>query len=152
MTEPEKHPTTDRSGHEPAEPVSSGSESEPLHPFHDTAWYRRLHSHPVLSAVTKVVVTAIGAVVLVVGVIMLVTPGPAFVLIPLGLAILAVEWAWARRLLVRARRAAERARQRAMALDPATRRRRTIAAVIVLAGLIAGGVVLGLWFRANVMD
>lgn len=37
--------------------------------------------------------------VLLAGVVMLVTPGPAFVVIPLGLAILATQFRWARRLL-----------------------------------------------------
>jgi len=45
----------------------------------------------------------ITAAVLGIGVVMLVTPGPAVVFIPLGLAILAIEFAWARRLLKRVR-------------------------------------------------
>jgi uncharacterized protein (TIGR02611 family) len=40
-----------------------------------------------------------GFVVTVAGTIMLVTPGPAFVLIPIGLAMLSMEFAWAERLL-----------------------------------------------------
>ena len=47
----------------------------------------------------RIAVAVIGGTVVLVGVIMLVTPGPAFVVIPLGLAILAVEFAWARRWL-----------------------------------------------------
>lgn len=54
-----------------------------------------------------------GACVVCVGLVMLVTPGPAVVVIPLGLAILASEFDWARRLLRRfsqeARDAADRA-------------------------------------------
>ena len=34
---------------------------------------------------------------------MLVLPGPAFIVIPIGLGILAVEFAWARRLLKKAK-------------------------------------------------
>jgi hypothetical protein len=41
----------------------------------------------------------IGFTVLGIGVIMIVTPGPAVVVIPVGLAILATEYAWARRSL-----------------------------------------------------
>jgi uncharacterized protein (TIGR02611 family) len=37
------------------------------------------------------------------GIIMLVTPGPGLVVIPIGLAILGLEFAWARRLLRRVR-------------------------------------------------
>jgi len=54
-----------------------------------------------------------GAVVLAAGVVMLVTPGPAFVLIPVGLAMLALEFEWAERLLVKALQQAERAREKA---------------------------------------
>ena len=43
----------------------------------------------------------VGSAVLGVGVIMLVTPGPAFVVIPMGLGILALEFDWARRWLHR---------------------------------------------------
>ena len=49
----------------------------------------------------RVVVAVIGGTVVLIGVIMLVTPGPAVVVIPLGLGILAVEFVWARRLLAR---------------------------------------------------
>jgi hypothetical protein len=42
-----------------------------------------------------------GSVVLGVGVVMLVMPGPAFVVIPMGLGILALEFEWARRWLDR---------------------------------------------------
>jgi len=45
--------------------------------------------------------------VLAIGLLMLVLPGPAIVVIPVGLAILATELAWARRLLQRVRSRAE---------------------------------------------
>lgn len=47
----------------------------------------------------RIAVAVIGGTVVLVGVIMIVTPGPGLVVIPLGLAILAVEFAWARRWL-----------------------------------------------------
>ncbi len=50
-------------------------------------------------AARTVVVTLVGGTVVLIGVVMLVSPGPAFVVIPVGLAILGLEWAWARRLL-----------------------------------------------------
>ena len=43
----------------------------------------------------------IGFTLLLLGVVMLVTPGPGWVAIGLGLALLAVEFVWARRLLDR---------------------------------------------------
>ena len=51
----------------------------------------------------RVVVGVIGGTILLIGIALLVLPGPAFVVIPLGLVILASEFAWARRLLHRAR-------------------------------------------------
>jgi tellurite resistance protein TerC len=55
-----------------------------------------------------VIITVVGVTVLLIGVVMIVLPGPAFVVIPLGLGILAVEWAWARRLLERVKREGNR--------------------------------------------
>src|SRR6266487_2402305 len=54
----------------------------------------------------RVIVSVVGATVLVIGIALLVLPGPAFIVIPVGLAILATEYAWARRWLKRARRIA----------------------------------------------
>jgi hypothetical protein len=51
----------------------------------------------------KAVIFCVGVSVVLVGVVMVVTPGPAFVVIPAGLAILATEFAWAKRLLDQAR-------------------------------------------------
>lgn len=44
----------------------------------------------------RIVIGVVGATILLIGLIMLVTPGPAFVVIPIGLAILSIEFAWAR--------------------------------------------------------
>lgn len=51
----------------------------------------------------RIVIGIVGATVLLAGVIMIVTPGPAFVVIPIGLAILGLEFAWARRWLQKVR-------------------------------------------------
>ncbi len=47
----------------------------------------------------QLVVAVIGTTVVIIGIIMIFTPGPAVVVIPLGLAILATEFVWARTLL-----------------------------------------------------
>lgn len=44
----------------------------------------------------RIAVAVVGGTVLLVGVALIVLPGPAFVVIPLGLAILGLEFAWAR--------------------------------------------------------
>jgi uncharacterized protein (TIGR02611 family) len=49
----------------------------------------------------RIFVSVLGFSVIIVGILMIVTPGPAIVVIPAGLAILAVEFAWARRWLRR---------------------------------------------------
>jgi tellurite resistance protein TerC len=49
----------------------------------------------------RIVIATIGGTVVLLGLVMLVTPGPALLVIPIGLAILAVEFAWARYWLQR---------------------------------------------------
>ena len=49
----------------------------------------------------KVIVAVIGTTVMAGGIALIVVPGPAVIVIPLGLAILATEFFWARRLLRR---------------------------------------------------
>jgi uncharacterized protein (TIGR02611 family) len=92
----------------------------------------------VTTLVTKVTVAVVGTLVVLTGVVMLVTPGPAFVIIPLGLAILATEFAFARRWLEAARRWALDAKARADAVDPRVRRRRLLLAGTAVLLLVAG--------------
>jgi tellurite resistance protein TerC len=49
----------------------------------------------------KWIVAIIGGSILCIGALMIILPGPAFIVIPAGLAVLATEFAWARRLLKR---------------------------------------------------
>ena len=51
----------------------------------------------------RILKTILGGVLVLVGVVMLVTPGPALVFIPAGLAILATEFHWAKGLMDRSR-------------------------------------------------
>lgn len=51
----------------------------------------------------RIVVTVVGLSILVIGIVMIIAPGPALILIPVGLAILGVEFAWARHWLKRLR-------------------------------------------------
>ena len=100
---------------------------------------RRRHSNPAVALTRKIVVTTVGAAVMLTGIIMLVTPGPAFVLIPVGLAILATEWDWADRWLQKAKDQARKAKARSDAMDPKVRRRRIF---LIATGfvLVVGGV------------
>jgi len=54
----------------------------------------------------KILVLIIGGTVLLFGIILIFLPGPSFIVIPAGLAILAIEFSWARTLLKRAQNVA----------------------------------------------
>ena len=64
------------------------------------------------SSLRKLIIAIIGGTVLLIGVALIVLPGPAFIVIPIGLAILATEFAWARRAVHRARAMIAKARGR----------------------------------------
>ena len=51
----------------------------------------------------RVLVAILGFLVILIGIAMIVFPGPAIIVIPIGLGILASEFRWARTLLKRAR-------------------------------------------------
>lgn len=67
-------------------------------PWHLDWWVRQG-----MRQVWRLIILIVGGTVLLLGLIMFVTPGPGLVVVPIGLAILAVEFAWARRLLNRVR-------------------------------------------------
>jgi uncharacterized protein (TIGR02611 family) len=81
----------------------------------------------------RIVFTIAGVIVLLGGLIMLVTPGPAFVLIPIGLAMLSLEFVWAERMLDHALERAEIAKEKAAQTSRAQR------IFGVVAGLLATG-------------
>jgi uncharacterized protein (TIGR02611 family) len=60
---------------------------------------RRLDLKELYKKVRRLVIAVLGFTVLLIGVAMIVTPGPSLLVIVLGLAILATEFIWARRLL-----------------------------------------------------
>ena len=77
-------------------------------------WIKRLLEAANVSnikVVKRVIVSIIGVTVLLIGIALLDLPGPAFIVIPVGLGILATEYAWARRWLKKARQIAIDARQ-----------------------------------------
>jgi tellurite resistance protein TerC len=55
--------------------------------------------HLTYKAAKRIVIAIVGATVVLLGIVMIVTPGPALVVIPVGLAILSIEFAWARHWL-----------------------------------------------------
>jgi tellurite resistance protein TerC len=71
-------------------------------------WTSRLLSHPNIRVARRIIVAVIGGTVLLIGIALIVLPGPAFLVIPIGLSILATEFLWAKRWLRKARQMAAR--------------------------------------------
>jgi tellurite resistance protein TerC len=65
-----------------------------------SAWLRKV---PNLRVAKRIVVAVIGGTVTLIGIALIVLPGPAFIVIPIGLSILATEFLWAKRWLQKAR-------------------------------------------------
>jgi len=74
----------------------------------------------------RIAVAVVGSTVLLLGVVMIVTPGPALVVIPIGLAILSIEFAWARFWLRRVRRSISDMNSNSRAERAARRRDRAV--------------------------
>jgi uncharacterized protein (TIGR02611 family) len=68
-----------------------------------------------MHALKKSAVTILGAALLAVGLAMMVLPGPGILVIVAGLAVLATEYVWARKLLDKAKTQAEKAQEAAVA-------------------------------------
>lgn len=57
-----------------------------------------------LKQIKRFFIALIGFTILTIGIILIVFPGPAFIVIPIGLSILATEFVWAKRLLEKVKR------------------------------------------------
>jgi uncharacterized protein (TIGR02611 family) len=77
-------------------------------------WFLKLGWIPNIKWLRRAIVGVIGFTVLAIGVAMIVLPGPAFIVIPLGLAILATEFVWADVLLKKAKDYFQRGKDRVM--------------------------------------
>lgn len=75
-----------------------------------------------------------GITLLLAGAAMLVLPGPAFVVIPIGLALLALEFTWAENLLDRSLVEADKAKRKA---QETTRMQRILSAIAIACGVAA---------------
>ena len=82
----------------------------------------------------------LGVMVLAAGVAMLALPGPAFVVIPIGLAILSLEFEWAERLLEKALVKGEEARRKAAAATPAQKALSAAAVACAFAAAVAAAI------------
>ncbi|MGH3321399.1 MAG: TIGR02611 family protein [Streptosporangiaceae bacterium] len=96
----------------------------------------RVRARPLLNTAWRAAVFTVGWLIVLGGIFMLVFPGPGWVTIFIGFAILATEFVWARKALHKAKSVAAEASRRA--LDPRTRRRNQIIAGAVTALVIVG--------------
>ena len=61
--------------------------------------------HLTYKAARRIAVAVLGTTVLAIGIVMIIAPGPALIVIPVGLTILGLEFAWARIWLKKMREA-----------------------------------------------
>ncbi len=100
----------------------------------------RRHAHRVRSRMYRTAFAAAGILVLTGGIVLSLplVPGPGFVLIALGLGMLALEFDWAERLL-------ERILQRVEEAADASGRHKLVVGAVVVAGVAALAVAAVLW-------
>ncbi|HUR87211.1 MAG TPA: PGPGW domain-containing protein [Solirubrobacteraceae bacterium] len=87
--------------------------------------------HRERSFAVRALYVVVGFTLVAAGIAMLILPGPAFVVIPIGLALLSLEFAWAEDLLHRALEQGEAARRKAA---ETTRTQRILTGVAVALG------------------
>ena len=102
----------------------------------------RRATHRERSRVFRIGFGIVGVLVLIGGLVMLVTPGPAFVLIPIGLAMLSLEFVWAERLLEKSLEQAQIAQEKAA---QTTRTQRILGAVAALLAVAACALAILWW-------
>ncbi len=98
---------------------------------------RRIRRNRTLDTTWRIGVFVVGVLFVVAGLIMFVAPGPGWLTIILGLAILATEFAWAHRILQWTKQKAHEAS--AKALDPRVRKRNLLVGAAVVTILVAAG-------------
>jgi uncharacterized protein (TIGR02611 family) len=89
------------------------------------------------SRITRGLFVVAGFTCLLAGLAMLVTPGPAFVVIPIGLAILSLEFTWAERMLDKSLEQADKAAQRASETSPTQRVLAGVATALGVGAVVA---------------
>ncbi len=68
----------------------------------------------------KIIVSVVGGLLVVIGLIMMPLPGPGIVVVVAGIGVLAAEYTWARRALEKTKDKAEEAQREAVATPPRT--------------------------------
>ena len=92
------------------------------------------------SRIVRVLFVIVGFTLLLAGIAMLVAPGPAFVVIPIGLAILSLEFRWAENMLEKSLEQADKAAQKASETTRAQRILAGVATALAVAAVAAWAV------------
>jgi uncharacterized protein (TIGR02611 family) len=100
----------------------------------------RRETHKERGRIYRTAFAAAGATILLAGVAMLLLPGPAFVVIPIGLAILSLEFVWAERMLDSALEKADAAKRKAAAASGTQKILSGVATATGVAAAIAAAV------------
>jgi uncharacterized protein (TIGR02611 family) len=101
----------------------------------------RRESHLQRGRLYRIMFVVAGAIVTLGGIAMLVLPGPALVVIPIGLAMLAMEFAWAEQMLERALEQAEKAQATAKEASTAQKVFTGIAIALGVAAVIVWAII-----------
>ena len=101
---------------------------------------QRKESHRERGPVYRAAFVLAGVICLVAGTAMIVLPGPAFVVIPIGLALLALEFTWAEQLLDRSLQEAEKARRKAAGTTTTQRVLSAVAVACAAAAFVVAAV------------
>ncbi|NYH90616.1 TIGR02611 family protein [Actinopolymorpha rutila] len=108
-------------------------------PWRRIQWHhharRSIRRHPTLNATWRGGVFVVGVLLIVAGLVMFVAPGPGWLTVILGLAVLATEFAWAHRTLEWSKDKARAAGEKAM--DPKARRRNLLIGAVVVVLVVA---------------
>lgn len=92
--------------------MSTSTSTPPAALTHIREKYSRTKFGQLPPIVRKVVVGVFGTTILLIGLALTVLPGPAFIVILIGLSILATEFVWARRVVQRGRIFVKKVRRR----------------------------------------
>ncbi len=127
--------------------AASPSQQRPEPPKIVKKLERRRETHRDHGTIYRAAFIVAGAVIVLGGLAMLVLPGPAFLVIPIGLAILSLEFVWAGRLLDTALLQADHAKEKAANTSP----RQKVLSAAAIAAAVAAFVVAAIMYDIPVL-
>ncbi len=129
-------------GHEEDMSAPQTPEGHPEPPRLVQKLQAKRETHKERNKIVRIAFVVAGLILVLGGVAMLVLPGPAFVVIPIGLALLSLEFAWAGSLLDKSLEKADQAKAKA---ENASRTSKLLSAAAIACGVVAAVVVVLLY-------